>query len=413
MTRNLDIVLYGATGITGKFILEQFFKSAYADRFRIGIAGRNEQKLRKVLGDVGQFVDRDLTSLPVIIADHSNTDTLAEMAKQARVIINVVGQYSLHGESVVKAAVENGASHLDLSGEPAWLEEMQLKYSAKARETGAYIIGATGWISMPTDMGVSYLKSVFPGCLAYSETFTTLNQPSGYASSSGIFKSILLAMAKQGNLEEIRRQTMPEKLETYPAPKRPPIWYNQELQSYVTPFLVADATIVNRSEYHKAVHDKSAKSPMSIETYVLQPSFLSSLGNLVHFGFLYLLCQFGPTYRFCQRNPELTSLGLYNDKGPTREQVKQATFTTYIQGHGWKDTTIPQLNEKPTEKLMIRVDGPDAQYLGTSGFVLSAAATILEDKLPVDGGVYTTAIAFEGTKIFDRLRQFGITFRVQ
>lgn len=65
------------------------------------------------------FPDRDLTQLPIIIADHSNLSTLNEMAKQARVIINVVGQYSDYGEAVVKAAVENGASHLDLSGEPA------------------------------------------------------------------------------------------------------------------------------------------------------------------------------------------------------------------------------------------------------------------------------------------------------
>jgi short subunit dehydrogenase-like uncharacterized protein len=55
----------------------------------------------------------------VIIADSSNEHDLVEMAKQTRLIINVVGPYRLYGEAVVKAAVENGTSHVDISGEPA------------------------------------------------------------------------------------------------------------------------------------------------------------------------------------------------------------------------------------------------------------------------------------------------------
>ncbi|KAK5967588.1 hypothetical protein GCK32_020801, partial [Trichostrongylus colubriformis] len=77
---------------------------------------------------------KDLKSTPIIIADSSDETSLVEMAKQAKVILNAVGPYRLYGEVVVKAAVENGASHVDISGEPAFLEKMQMLYGEKAKE---------------------------------------------------------------------------------------------------------------------------------------------------------------------------------------------------------------------------------------------------------------------------------------
>lgn len=65
------------------------------------------------------LLGRDLTKTPIVIADSSNEHELNELAKQTRLIINVVGPYRLYGEAVVKAAVENGTSHIDISGEPA------------------------------------------------------------------------------------------------------------------------------------------------------------------------------------------------------------------------------------------------------------------------------------------------------
>jgi short subunit dehydrogenase-like uncharacterized protein len=98
------------------------------------------------------------------------------MAKQTRVIINVVGPYRLYGEAVVKAAVENGTSHVDISGEPAFLEQMQMKYNDRAKETGAWVVGAAGWDSIPCDLGTVFLKEKFDGTLCYEETCAKLNR---------------------------------------------------------------------------------------------------------------------------------------------------------------------------------------------------------------------------------------------
>ncbi|VDM67672.1 unnamed protein product [Strongylus vulgaris] len=96
------------------------------------------------------------------------------MASKTKVIINAVGPYRLYGEPVVKAAVENGANHVDISGEPAYLEKMQMIYGEKAKEKGVYIVGACGWDSIPCDLGVNFLKEKFEGDLNHVETFVQM-----------------------------------------------------------------------------------------------------------------------------------------------------------------------------------------------------------------------------------------------
>ena len=56
--RTFDIVLYGASGFTGAYVLEELFKSDYAGKYKIAVAGRSEQKLKKTLKNVGNFVGK-------------------------------------------------------------------------------------------------------------------------------------------------------------------------------------------------------------------------------------------------------------------------------------------------------------------------------------------------------------------
>lgn len=136
-TARYDIVLYGASGFTGQYVLEAFVNSSDFGQLSFAVAGRSEKKLQQTLKHVGELTGwsfdsaifvkqinknllaKDLTQIPIIIADSGNEKQLSEMAKQAKVIVNVVGPYRLYGEAVVKAAVDNGASHVDISGEPA------------------------------------------------------------------------------------------------------------------------------------------------------------------------------------------------------------------------------------------------------------------------------------------------------
>lgn len=98
-----------------------------------------------------------------IVADVSDDDSLKRMAAQGSVIVNCVGPYRFFGEQVVKACLEEGASHVDISGELQFLEGMQIKYHSVAEEKGVYIVGACGYDSVPGDCGVVYLQQKFDG----------------------------------------------------------------------------------------------------------------------------------------------------------------------------------------------------------------------------------------------------------
>uniref|UniRef100_A0A914XHG3 Saccharopine dehydrogenase NADP binding domain-containing protein n=1 Tax=Plectus sambesii TaxID=2011161 RepID=A0A914XHG3_9BILA len=172
--RPYDLVIYGATGFTGAFIVEVLAKQDEKNEVKWAVAGRNEKRLSSMLTNVSKKIGKNVRDVPVIIADTKNAQSLASMASQTKLIINAVGPYRLHGEAVVKAAVENGASHVDISGEPAWLEKMQMKYAELAKEKGVYVVGACGWDSIPCDLGVTFTERNFPGDLNHIETFMQL-----------------------------------------------------------------------------------------------------------------------------------------------------------------------------------------------------------------------------------------------
>lgn len=105
----------------------------------------------------------DVTTIDLITSDVANQESIREMVKQAEVLVNCVGPYRFYGEAVVEACIAEGTHHLDISGEPQFLEKMQLLYHKKAEENGVYVIGACGWDSVPGDMGVQFIKDKFDG----------------------------------------------------------------------------------------------------------------------------------------------------------------------------------------------------------------------------------------------------------
>jgi short subunit dehydrogenase-like uncharacterized protein len=105
----------------------------------------------------------DVTNIKRIQVDVDLPETLRDMAKQATVILNCVGPYRFYGEEVVKACIEEGTHHVDISGELQFLEGMQLKYHEEAKKKGVYIVGACGFDSIPTDLGTVFLKQKFNG----------------------------------------------------------------------------------------------------------------------------------------------------------------------------------------------------------------------------------------------------------
>ncbi|KAM3717975.1 Lipid droplet localized protein [Dirofilaria immitis] len=385
MISRYDIVLYGASGFTGVYVLKLLIEQQNQENVTFAIAGRNETRLKRLLENLSQEMNKNLQNIPIIIADSYDESTLAAMAKQAKIIINVVGPYRLYGEVVVKAAVENGANYVDISGEPVFLESMQLKYNDIAQKKGLYVVSACGWDSIPCDLGVNFLKNKFNGQLNHVETFAQLNLgPAGYSANVGTYRTFTLRMINilTDDLDKIRRSIMPEKLpiSSFPAPKRSSFWFNEKIDGWCLPFKGADKSVITRSQYFEyKLHNIL---PVQVETFIRIKSviwaFLLSMWLMIF-------------------------------------MVKQASFTYWFFGTGWteKHSSFDDYSVKPVKEIVARCVGPDAGYVTTSACVLASALSLLKDadKLP-QGGVHTPTSAFKETGIYDRLEKYGVRFEI-
>ena len=151
--RPFDIIVYGATGYTGRLVAEYLAHHYKGKGPKWAMAGRSAAKLAEVRDLIGAPADT-----PLIVADADDPASLAAMAHQARGIITTVGPYQLYGEPLLKACVDAGTDYADLCGEPVWMRQMIDKYDAAAQASGARIAFSSGFDSIPFDLGVFMLQ---------------------------------------------------------------------------------------------------------------------------------------------------------------------------------------------------------------------------------------------------------------
>jgi short subunit dehydrogenase-like uncharacterized protein len=151
--RTHDVVLFGATSFVGQIITQYLVDRHGSDGdLRWAIAGRSADKLAQVAFDSGAEVDH-------VVVDADDAAALAEMCAHTSAVISTVGPYALYGSKLVAAVAEAGIDYVDLTGEPHWMQRMIDRYQDRAVETGARIVHACGFDSVPSDMGVWYLQN--------------------------------------------------------------------------------------------------------------------------------------------------------------------------------------------------------------------------------------------------------------
>jgi len=146
--REFDIVVYGATGFVGKLTAEYLAKAG--GRARIALAGRSPAKLEAVRVTLGDSAG----DWPILAADASSSTSLAEMAARTRVVLTTVGPYSRYGLPLVAACAEAGTDYADLTGEAMFVRQSIDDFHKQAVDTGARIVHACGFDSIPSDMSV-------------------------------------------------------------------------------------------------------------------------------------------------------------------------------------------------------------------------------------------------------------------
>lgn len=151
-TREFDVIVYGATGYTGRLVAE-YLSQNYTGDLRWAMAGRSTEKLAAVRDEIGAPADT-----PLVVADADDADSVAAMVARAKCIATTVGPYQLYGEPLVAACAAAGTDYVDLCGEPAWMRQMIDRYDDRAKESGARIIFSCGFDSIPFDLGVWFVQ---------------------------------------------------------------------------------------------------------------------------------------------------------------------------------------------------------------------------------------------------------------
>ncbi|MBN9148594.1 MULTISPECIES: trans-acting enoyl reductase family protein [unclassified Nitrobacter] len=148
-----DIVVYGASGFTGRLVAEYLATEYRGSNLRWAIAGRSLDKLAVVRDAIG--APRDL---PLIAADAGDPASLETMVSRTASVLSTVGPYQLYGSGLVAACAAGGTDYLDLCGEPIWMRQMIDAHEAQARRTGARIVFSCGYDSLPFELGVFFLQ---------------------------------------------------------------------------------------------------------------------------------------------------------------------------------------------------------------------------------------------------------------
>ncbi|MEU2223614.1 saccharopine dehydrogenase NADP-binding domain-containing protein [Streptomyces sp. NPDC018347] len=380
--RPYDLVLFGATGFVGA--LTARYLADHAPRgLRWAVAGRDERRLERLCGTLPGGAD-----IGVLRADVREPATLRALAGRARVVATTVGPYVLHGEGLVAACAESGTDYLDLTGEPEFVDLMYVRHDARARETGARLVHACGFDSVPHDLGAYFTVRQLPeGVPLTVDGYVTVDA----ALSGGTLASALNQLARgRGMLAAARDRArheprLPGRRVTAPAgaPR-----YAAEVGAWALPLPTIDPRVVRRSARALERYGPDFR----YRHYAAVRHLPVALGGVAALGALTAAVQLPPVRR---RLSDLLKPG----DGPGPEKRAKSWFRVRFVGEGGG------------RRVFTEVFGGDPGYDETAKMFAEAALCLAVDELPPTAGQVTTAEAM-GDALTARLRAAGITFRV-
>lgn len=384
--RPYDIVLFGATGFVG--VLTAKYLAAHApDDCRWAIAGRSRQKLEQLRERLAA-VNPGCAELPLIQTDADDPDALRELAESTRVVATTVGPYVWYGESLVSACAEAGTDYADLTGEPEFVDLMYVRHDGRARETGARIVHACGFDSIPHDLGAYFTVQHLPqdvplrvdGFVRSNATF-----------SGGTFASALTAMSRGRQMLRAAHERRLHEPRLMGRRARAPLAgprFSGETGAWALPLPTIDPQIVARSA---AVLPRYGPD-FRYRHYAAVRTLPMAAGGVAALGALFGLAQLPPVRRWLSDR-------LKPGEGPGEGRRAKSWFSVRFVGEGGG------------RRVFTEVSGGDPGYDETAKMLAESALCLAFDALPKTSGQVTTAVAM-GDALLERLQAAGITFRV-
>jgi short subunit dehydrogenase-like uncharacterized protein len=386
--RELDIIVYGATGYTGQLVAE-YLNTQYGVGGDVSwaIAGRSQEKLNAVREELGLP-----EALPLIVADASDAASIHSMVEKAQVILTTVGPYQLYGSELVAACAAAGTDYVDLCGEPTWMKQMIEAHQEAAQASGARIVFSCGFDSIPFDLGVYFLQQAAQKAQGSPLTRVRGRVRGMKGTWSGgtlaSFKATMAAAAKDPELVASLQNpfALTPGFTGAEQPHGMQPQYDDVIDSWVAPFMMAT---INTKNIHRS-------------------NFL--LGHPYGSDFVYdeMLITGPGDQGEAIAKAVAADKSMANDttppgEGPTREQREEGFYDVLFVGQTADGQT-----------LCANVKGDmDPGYGSTSKMIAEAAVCLAKNPDAASGGIWTPAAAL-GAPLIDRLQQHaGLTFQME
>lgn len=389
MTKPFDLVVHGATGFTGRLVVEYLLRRYPAGSgLRWAMGGRNAAKLAAVRDELGAPADT-----PLVVTDTGNPASLQALMEQTRLVLTTVGPYQLYGNELVAACASAGVDYVDLCGEPAWMRQMIDAHEAAARASGARIVFSCGFDSIPFDLGVFMLQREMqarfgqPAQRVRGRVRKMKGTFSGGTAAS--LKATMAAAAAQPSVLELLRNPF-SLTPGFEGPRQPsgskPM-VDEVLGLWVAPFVMA---AINTRNVHRS-------------------NFL--LGHAYGADFVYdeMMVTGAGEKGEALANAVAADKSLGADdgpkpgEGPSREERESGFYDVLFIG-----------TDTAGHSLRVGVKGDrDPGYGSTSKMITEAAVCLLQDAPDTPGGIWTTAPAM-GNALIARLKaNAGLSFTVE
>ncbi len=382
--REYDVVLFGATGFTGGLTADYLVRNAPAG-LRWALAGRSPDKLEAVRRRL-QDVDPAAADLALLHADATDPASLADVAARARVVITTVGPYLIHGEPLVAACAAAGTDYVDLTGEPEFVDLMYLAHHATAERTGARIVHACGFDSIPHDLGAMYavqqLAASGPVRLRGVVRVAAMFSGGTFHSAMGAFAGTRRSSAV--HTERRQAEPRPEGRKSRAIGGKP--HRDPDLGYWLLPLPTIDPMVVARSGAALASYGPD----FSYSHYVGMKRLASAVGSTGLVAGMFVTAQVPPLRRFALSR-------IKQGDGPDESRRAKSWFTVDFVGEGDGRT------------VHTRVSGGDPGYDETAKMLAESALCLAFDDNPVTAGQVTTAQAM-GDNLLARLQAAGIRF---
>jgi len=398
-SREFDIIIWGASGFTGRLVAEYLFKQyGTSGNLKWAMAGRNQEKLETVRASIAD------TSVPIVVADSSDEASIKQMVLRTKVICTTVGPYAIYGSKLVAACVENKAHYCDLAGEVQWMRQMIDKHQEAAQANGVKIVHSCGFDSIPSDLGVYFIQreakaqkgqrakkismrvAAMKGGLS-GGTYASLSNVMGQAQQD---KSIYKVLTNPYGLNPTDQQ------EGEDRPDLMSVVFDKTSQSYVGPFIMA------------GINTKVVRRSNALSNYSYGKDFRYDEATLSGKGFKGKMRGIlaAIPLMFMTAKPKSVLKSIANKllpkpgEGPNKEQRENGFYNLRF-----------YVTLEDGSSAMGKVTGDkDPGYGSTSKMLGETAVCLAVDELPKISGVLTPSVAM-GDALLQRLEQSsGLTF---